>query len=63
MKARQIKRTPSTYTGLFNACANSLFPEEALRKLNHLRQQLDENGVELNVINYHAMIKGKCSFT
>lgn len=58
MQERNIKTAPATYTGLFNACANSPYPNEALIKLNHLRKVLAENNVELNLVNYNAMIKG-----
>ncbi|XP_065210063.1 pentatricopeptide repeat-containing protein 1, mitochondrial [Planococcus citri] len=57
MKQAGIKRTAPTYTGLFNACANSLIPEDALIRLNNLRRQLEEQGLMLNSINYNAMIK------
>lgn len=62
MLDRRIKNTPATFTGLFNACANSPFREEALIKLNHLRKQLAEKNVVLTLINYNAMIKGKYSY-
>lgn len=58
MKERQIKRTPATFTGLFNACAMSPFPEDALVKLNNLRKHLMENRWELSQINYLALMKG-----
>lgn len=58
MKVRHVKPTPSTYTGLLNAIANSPFPANAGKKLSHLRKTLAENGHELTTINYHAMIKG-----
>lgn len=61
MQERKITTTTTlaTFTGLFNACTNSPFSKEALIKLNRLGKVLAENNVELNLINYNAMIKGK----
>lgn len=58
MKERDVKPTLATYTGLFNAVANSPFPQNALRKITKLRKLAADNGIELSTINYHAMIKG-----
>lgn len=58
MKKTQVKPTHSTYTGLFNACANTPFPEDGIMRVNNLRRELVEKGIELNGINYHALIKG-----
>lgn len=58
MKQANIKTTPATYTGLFNACANSLIPDDALIQINNLRRQLEDKGIMLNNINCNAMIKG-----
>lgn len=59
MKKRALKITPATYTALFNACANSPFPDDALIRVNHLRNEMMENGLELNDIQYNALIKGQ----
>lgn len=62
MKKRGLKVTASTYTALFNSCANSLYPKTALEKASHLRQLMLEKGIEPNRLNYSAMIKafGRC---
>lgn len=58
MKKRALKVTPSVYTGLFNSCANSPWPNDGLKRANHLRQLMFEKSYEPNASNYHAMIKG-----
>lgn len=58
MKKRALKVTASIYTALFNACANSPWPDDGLKRANHLRMLMFEKGYEPNVSNYHAMIKG-----
>lgn len=58
MKKRALKVTASIYTGLFNACANSPWPDDGLKRAHHLRMLIFEKGYEPNVSNYHAMIKG-----
>ncbi|KRT81318.1 hypothetical protein AMK59_6297, partial [Oryctes borbonicus] len=62
MKQRGLKVTGGTYTALFNACANSPWPEDGLTKALHLRQIMIEKGYEPNDTNYNAMIKafGRC---
>jgi len=60
MKKRGIINKPSTYTSLFNACANSPWEKEKnIERMNRLRENMMEKGVVLNQINYHSMIKGK----
>jgi hypothetical protein len=58
MKKRALKVTGATYTGLFNACANSPWPNDGLKRAHHLRELMFEKGYEPNAPNYHAMIKG-----
>lgn len=58
MKKAGVKRTGATYTGLFNACANTPFPEDGIMRVNTLRKELVEKSVPLNAINYHTLIKG-----
>lgn len=62
MKKRGLKVTPHTYTGLFNACANSPYPQDGLSRAEHLRELMVEKGYSPNQTNYHAMIKafGRC---
>lgn len=57
MKQRGLKVTGGTYTALFNACANTPWPQDGLAKANHLRQVMLEKGYEPNASNYNAMIK------
>lgn len=63
MKQRGLKITGGTYTALFNACANSPFPVDALEKANNLRKIMLQNGYVPNETNYNAMIKayGRCN--
>jgi hypothetical protein len=58
MKKRALKVTAATYTGLFNACANSPWPSDGLKRAKHLRKLMFEKNYEPNASNYHAMIKG-----
>ncbi|KAI4470255.1 2-oxoglutarate and iron-dependent oxygenase domain-containing protein 2 [Holotrichia oblita] len=62
MKQRGLKVTGGTYTALFNACANSPWPEDGLSRACHLREIMIEKGYEPNDTNYNAMIKafGRC---
>ncbi|XP_071544899.1 pentatricopeptide repeat-containing protein 1, mitochondrial [Panulirus ornatus] len=63
MKKRGLKVQPVAYTGLFNACANSPWPEtDGLKRATQLREQLLQNGYLFNQIISHAMIKafGRC---
>lgn len=62
MKQRGLKVTGGTYTALFNACANSPWPEDGLSRARHLREIMIEKGYEPNDTNYNAMIKafGRC---
>lgn len=62
MKQRSLRVTGPTYTALFNACANSPFPEFALQKAINLRKTMIQKGVHPNEINYNAMVKafGRC---
>lgn len=57
MKQRGLKVTGGTYTALFNACANTPWPQDGLHKAEHLRQVMLEKGYEPNASNYNAMIK------
>lgn len=62
MKRRALKVTPGTYTALFNACANSPWPEDGLTRAKHLHQIMIEKRYEPNDTNYNSMIKayGRC---
>jgi pentatricopeptide repeat domain-containing protein 1 len=48
----------STFTSLFNACANSPWREDGLQRALKLKEQINNQGVILNSKVYHAMIKG-----
>jgi len=58
MKKRGIKTTPATYTCLFNACANSPYKDDALKRAKHLHNLMSLKSIEPNIFIYHAMIKG-----
>ncbi|EFA00524.1 pentatricopeptide repeat-containing protein 1, mitochondrial [Tribolium castaneum] len=62
MKKRGLKITAGTYTALFNACANSPWPEDGLTRARKLQNIMIEKMYEPNDTNYHAMIKafGRC---
>ena len=62
MKKMGIEPDGPTYTGLFNACANSPFKEEGLKRAKKLHRQLKEKEVEMNSKTYNALIKayGMC---
>lgn len=62
MKKTGVKRTPATYTGLFNACALSPDREDGLMRLNNLRKTLEDDRVTLTLINYNAMMKGNINY-
>lgn len=57
MKKRNLKVTGGTYTSLFNACANSPWPKDGLRRANYLRELMLEKNYEPNITNYNVMIK------
>lgn len=58
MKKRGLHPRLSTYTSLFNAYANGPWDGDSLARARHLRELMTEKGVQPNVINYNAMIKG-----
>ncbi|XP_038068403.1 pentatricopeptide repeat-containing protein 1, mitochondrial-like [Patiria miniata] len=63
MKKRGLRPSDVTFTGLFNACAESPWPlTDGLTRLRHLHSQLQEKGITVNQITHHAMIKAyaKC---
>ncbi|GFN78346.1 pentatricopeptide repeat-containing protein 1 [Plakobranchus ocellatus] len=58
-KMRNLGLDPEdqVYTGLFNACANSPWPERALQRAENLFSMLQSNGVQLNLITVKAAVK------
>lgn len=58
MKKRDIKTTQATYTSLFNACANSPYKDDALKRAKQLHNLMSLKVIEPNIFIYHAMIKG-----
>lgn len=62
MKKRGLQVTGPIYAALFNACANSIHPVEALKLAENLRKIIIQNGYAPNEIVYNAMIKafGRC---
>ena len=59
MKKIGFEPAESTYTALFNACANSPFPNDGLLRAKNLREQLCNKNFQFNQQHYHVMIKGK----
>lgn len=62
MKRRALSATGDTYTCLFNACSNSPWASDGLKRAKHLREFMSEKGIEPNLTNYNSMIKafGRC---
>lgn len=62
MKRRALKPTGDTYTCLFEACTNSPWITDGLKRAKNLRELMIEKGIEPNLTNYNAMIKafGRC---
>ncbi|XP_060534881.1 pentatricopeptide repeat-containing protein 1, mitochondrial [Cylas formicarius] len=62
MKKRGLQVTGGTYTALFNACANSPWPQDGLTRARRLRDIMIEKQYTPNDTTYHAMIKafGRC---
>lgn len=60
MKKMDVEPEDPTYTALFNACANSPWQEDGLRRAKQLHGQLQK--IDINVITYNSIIKayGKC---
>lgn len=57
MRQRGLRVRESTYTSLFNACANAPSADDGLVRAERLRAKLVEKGYQPNVKNYNAMIK------
>lgn len=59
MRARGFRDKPATVSSLLNACANAPWdPVTNVNRIDRLLASLQENQYELNLINYHALIKG-----
>ena len=61
MKKQGLKATPHTYSSLFNACAESPFPEHALDRAeklwNEMSTRVSDDELELSVITCNAAMK------
>ncbi|GAV01316.1 hypothetical protein RvY_12050 [Ramazzottius varieornatus] len=57
MKKRAFHPVDATYVGLFNACAESPFARDGLRRAKRLREELHFKGHIPNDAVYHTMIK------
>ncbi|XP_014247871.1 pentatricopeptide repeat-containing protein 1, mitochondrial [Cimex lectularius] len=62
MKKRGVNESASTYTSLFNACANDPWPKDGLEAALHLKDLMKRKGYQINEVNANAMIKafGRC---
>ena len=54
MKKRGLQVRRAVYTGLFNACANSPWPEDGLRRAHDLLSILREMDYEFNPTHYNV---------
>ena len=59
LQMQQYGQTPEdpTYTALFNACSNSPWPEDGLRRASELRELMATEDYQPNMMTYNAMIK------
>ena len=57
MKKFGLQPEDPTYTALFNACSNSPWRDDGLRRARQLRDQLAERHYEPNLTTYKAMVK------
>lgn len=62
MKKFGLAPQDPTYTALFNACSNSPWPEDGLKRANDLCQLMHEKEHQPNLMTYNAMVKAyaKC---
>lgn|SRR6218665_609398 len=62
MKKFGLAPQDPTYTALFNACSNSPWPEDGLKRANDLCQLMREKEHQPNLMTYNAMVKAyaKC---
>ncbi len=62
MKKMGLESEDPTYTALFNACSNSPWKEDGLRRAEHLQRHLQEKDYTANSTTYKAMVKafGMC---
>lgn len=63
MKKFGLQPEDPTYTALFNACSNSPWPEDGLKRATNLRNLMLEKEYPTNLTTYKAMIKafGRCN--
>ena len=57
MKKFGLEPQHPTYTALFNACSNSPWPDDGLRRADNLRVLMKEKEHQPNMTTYNAMIK------
>lgn len=62
MKKFGLAPQDPTYTALFNACSNSPWPEDGLKRASGLHQLMVEKDHQPNLMTFNAMIKAyaKC---
>ena len=57
MRQFGIEAEDPVFTGLFNACANSPWPQDGLKRATNLLEAMKDHGHPPNAITYNAALK------